>query len=106
GVVGDVEHLPFRAAAFSSLACDDTLARLTDDTAGVAELARVLAVGGRAVLATANGEDLRVLRAELRDRMRGVHKPARADHCSNRHLRKYTWREFERLATAGFRIRA
>ena len=106
GVVGDVEHLPFRDGAFASVACDDTVEHLPDDVGGVRELARVLRAGGRAVLATPNREDLRVLRAKVRDRMRGVHRPAHAYYCSNSHLREYTWREFERLAEAAFRIRA
>jgi SAM-dependent methyltransferase len=105
GVVGDVEHLPFRDGAFPALACDDTIEHLPDDAAGVAELARVLAPGGRAVLATPNREDLRVVRAKLLDRMWGRRKPARAYYCSNSHLREYTWNEFERLANACFRVR-
>jgi glycogen synthase len=106
GVVGDVEHLPFRAGAFGSVACDDTIEHLPDDERGVAELARVLSPGGRAVLATPNREDLRVVRAKLRDRIRGVHRPSRAYYCSSSHLREYTWDEFEQLARTAFRVRA
>jgi SAM-dependent methyltransferase len=106
GVVGDVEHLPFRDGAFASVACDDTVEHLPDDEGGVAELARVLSPGGRAVLATPNREDLRVVRARVRDRVRGIQKPARAYYCSNSHLREYTWEEFEQLARTAFRIRS
>jgi glycogen(starch) synthase len=105
GIVGDVEHLPFRADAFGTVACDDTIEHVPDDAAGVGELARVLKPDGRAVLATPNRDDLRVLRAKARDRMRGVRKPARAYYCSNSHLREYTWEEFERLVGATFRVR-
>jgi SAM-dependent methyltransferase len=105
-VVGDVEHLPFRAGAFDAVACDDTIEHVPDDAAAVAELGRVLKGKGRAVLATPNREDLRVVRAKLRDRTRGVRKPARAYYCSNSHLREYTWDEFERLAGPAFRVRA
>ncbi|HEX3669163.1 MAG TPA: glycosyltransferase [Acidimicrobiia bacterium] len=106
GVVGDVEHLPFRDGTFASVACDDTVEHLADDSAGVAELARVLGARGRAVLATPNREDLRVLCATVRDRMRGVRKPARAYYCSNSQRRVYSWRDFERLVAGAFRIRA
>jgi glycogen synthase len=106
GVVGDVERMPFRDGAFDAVACDDTIEHLPDDRAGVAELARVLRAGGRAVLATPNREDLRVLRARVHDRLRGIRKPARAYYCSNSHLREYTWEEFERLARQVLRVRA
>jgi SAM-dependent methyltransferase len=105
GVVGDIEHLPFRAGAFDALACDDTIEHVPDDATGVAELARVLKPRRRAVLATPNREDLRVVRSKLRDRMRGIRKSERAYFCSNSHLREYTWTEFEQLVDAQFRIR-
>jgi ubiquinone/menaquinone biosynthesis C-methylase UbiE len=106
GVVGDLERLPFRDGAFPSVACDDTIEHVPDDVAGVAELARVLRGGGRAVLATPNRQDLRVLRAKLRDALHGARKPAAAYYCSNSHLREYTWEEFETLVGASFSIRA
>lgn len=106
GVVGDVERLPFRDGVFDALACDDTIEHLPDDAAGVGELARVLRPGGRAVLATPNRSDARVVRRKLRDRLRGVRRPDRAYYCSNSHLREYTWPEFERLARPAFRVRA
>ncbi|MGH9049763.1 MAG: glycosyltransferase, partial [Acidimicrobiia bacterium] len=104
-VVGDAERLPFRAGAFAAVACDDTIEHLPDDGTAVSELARVLAPGGRAVLATPNRNDLRVVRAKLRDRLRGVRKPAAAYYCSNSHLREYTWAELERLVQPYFRLR-
>ncbi len=106
GVVGDLERLPFRDSAFDALACDDTIEHLPDDAAGVGELARVLQPDGLAVLATPNREDARVVRAKVRDRLLGVHKPATAYYCSNSHLREYTWAEFERLLQPAFRVRA
>jgi glycogen synthase len=106
GVVGDLERMPFRNGAFPSVACDDTIEHVPDDTAGVAELARVLRGGGRAVLATPNRQDLRVLRAKLRDALRGARKPDPAYYCSNSHLREYTWQEFEQLVRVPFRVRA
>jgi glycogen synthase len=106
GVVGDVERLPFRNAAFDAVACDDTIEHLPDDASGVAELARVLRLEGTAVLATPNRSDLRVVRAKLRDRYRGARKLDSAYYCSNSHLREYTWTEFERLTTRSFGVQA
>jgi glycogen(starch) synthase len=106
GVVGDLERLPFRNGAFPSVACDDTIEHVPDDVAAVAELARVLRPGGRAVLATPNRQDLRVVRAKLRDTLRGARKPDPAYYCSNSHLREYTWEEFEQLVRVRFRVRA
>jgi glycogen(starch) synthase len=105
GIVADVERLPFRSGAFDALACDDTIEHLPDDAAGVRELARVLRTGGRAVLATPNRSEARVVKAKVRDRLRGVHKPENAYYCSNSHLREYTWHEFERLTRPAFRVR-
>lgn len=105
GMVGDAERLPFREGAFGAVACDDTIEHLPDHDAAVSEIARVLTPGATAVLATPNRNDLRVVRAKLRDRLRGVRKPPAAYYCSNSHLREYTWGELERLVQPAFRVR-
>lgn len=97
GVAGDVERLPFRTGAFDALVCDDTIEHLPDDEAGVSELARVLSLRGRALLATPNRHSAAVLWAQLHDRARGVRKSARSYFVASSHLREYTWPEFERL---------
>jgi glycosyltransferase involved in cell wall biosynthesis/SAM-dependent methyltransferase len=106
GVVGDVECLPFRSGAFDGAVCDDTIEHLPDDAAGVAELARVLRRGGRAVLATPNRWSAAVLAAKLRDRLADRRRPARAYYAAESHLREYTWGGFERLTSKAFARRA
>jgi glycogen synthase len=106
GVAAHAHWLPFRSRAFDAVASDGTLQRLADDKAGVGELARVLRRGGLAVLATPNRGNPLVARAKLDDRLRGLHRPARAYFRSNSHLREYTWREFDRLIRPAFRVRA
>lgn len=105
GLVGDVEHLPFRSGAFDGAVCDDTIEHLPDDAGGVAELARVLRGGGRAVLATPNRWSVAVLAAKLRDRLHDRRRPARAYYAAESHLREYTWRDFEHLAAPAFVVR-
>ena len=96
-VAGDVERLPFRRGVFDGLVCDDTIEHLPNDAAGVKELARVLRLGGRALLATPNRHSAAVLRVRLQDRVAGVPKSARDYFVASSHLREYTWPEFERL---------
>lgn len=103
-VAGDVEHLPFRPSSFDGLVCDDTIEHLPRDAMGVRELARVLRPGGLAILATPNRHSAVVLWTRLRDRARGVRKPARDYFVASSHLREYTWREFERLVRQSFAI--
>lgn len=103
-VAGDVERLPFRTGCFDALVCDDTIEHLPDDAIGVSELARVLAVGGRAVLATPNRRSAAVLAARFRDRIRGVRHPDRYYYVASSHLREYTWPEFERLVRGSFTV--
>jgi SAM-dependent methyltransferase len=95
GVVGDVEALPFRAGAFIGGVCDDTIEHLPDDDRGARELARVLASGGRMVVATPNRHSLGVIRRKLADRLRGRHRPPSAYYAAESHLREYTWRGLE-----------
>jgi len=106
GVVGDVEALPFRAASFDGVACDDTIEHLPDDAAGVAEIARVAGVGAPVVLATPNRHCLTIIRSKAHDRARGRRRPASAYFLSNSHLREYTWGEFERLIAPRFAVQA
>ncbi|MCU1429720.1 MAG: Methyltransferase type 11 [Actinomycetia bacterium] len=97
GVVGDVEALPFRSRAFAGGVCDDTIEHLPDDDRGASELGRVLAPGGRMVVATPNRVRLGVLLWKVRDRVRGRRRPATAYYAAESHLREYTWRQFTRL---------
>lgn len=105
GVVGDLEQLPFRDAAFDGGVCDDTIEHVPADDRAVAELGRVLKRGGRLVLATPSRHSILVLKAKLLDRLRGRRKPDAAYFVSNSHLREYTWREFVDLVEPVFRIR-
>lgn len=90
GVVGDVEHLPFRNGAFDALVCDDTIEHLPDDRRGAGELARVLTADGTAVLATPNRWGLSVIARKTRDRLKGRRLPASAYYAAESHLREYT----------------
>lgn len=102
GVVGDVERLPFRGGAFAALVCDDTIEHLPDDATGAAELARVLAPGGTALIATPNRWSLSVLAAKLRDRWHGRRRLPSAYYAAESHLREYTWAELDRLLAPRF----
>jgi SAM-dependent methyltransferase len=97
GVVGDVEALPFRSAAFAGGVCDDTIEHLPDDDAGARELSRVLAGGGRMVIATPNRHSGAVLLHRLRDVVRRRARPASAYFVAESHLREYTWPELQAL---------
>jgi SAM-dependent methyltransferase len=97
GVVGDVEALPFRSGAFSGGVCDDTIEHLPDDSTGASELGRVLAPGGRMVVATPNRWRLDVVVRKVRDRSRGRRRPASAYFAADSHLREYSWRQLTRL---------
>lgn len=48
--VGDAEHLPFPDNSFDAVLCYSTLCVVTRPTAAIAEIARVLRPGGRAVI--------------------------------------------------------
>jgi SAM-dependent methyltransferase len=106
GVVGDVEHLPFRAGAFDGVACDDTIEHLPDDDAGVGELLRVARRGAPVVVATPNRHNVYILRARLRDRLRGRRLPLEHYFVSSSHLREYSWPEVERLVRARTTVQA
>ena len=97
GVVADLERLPFRDGAFGSIVCDDTIEHVPDDTAGARELLRVTHPDGRVVLATPNRRRLDVLKARVRDQLRGGMRSADAYYAVSSHLREYTWRDLERL---------
>jgi SAM-dependent methyltransferase len=49
-VLGDASHLPFADRSFDIVTCVNGLHHLDDSAAGLAEMARVLAPGGRLVL--------------------------------------------------------
>jgi SAM-dependent methyltransferase len=106
GVVGDVEALPFRDGAFAGGVCDDTIEHLPDDDAGASELRRVLASGGRMVIATPNRHSLSVLLRRLRDTLRRRAGPASDYFVAESHLREYTWPELEALIEPHLVVRA
>jgi len=105
GVVGDVEALPFRDGAFAGGVCDDTIEHLPDDDRGARELGRVLAQGGRMVVATPNRHSLAILGHKLRDRIRGRRRPASDYFIVESHLREYTGRELTRLLGPYLKVR-
>jgi SAM-dependent methyltransferase len=105
GVVGDLEALPFRDAAFAGIGCDDTIEHVPDDRTALAELARVLTPSGRLVLTTPNRRRLDVLRRRLSDILRGRRLPPAAYYAATSHLREYTWRQLLRLVRGRFVIR-
>ena len=102
GMVGDLEHLPFRSNAFEGLVCDDTIEHVPDDREGLRELSRVLRPYGAAVLATPNRHSAAVLKRRLDDLRSGRRRPASDYFVANSHLREYTWSQFERLVRPAF----
>ena len=104
-VVGDVERLPFRPGAFDAVVCDDTVEHLPDDAAGLRELRRVTARGGRVVVATPNRWSAQVLVHRLRDLAAGRRLPRSHYYAAQSHLREYTWAGLVRLARrSGLRV--
>jgi ubiquinone/menaquinone biosynthesis C-methylase UbiE len=55
-LVGDSEHLPFEDGTFTALLCSNSFHHYPDPAAAVREMARVLAPGGRLVLADASSD--------------------------------------------------
>jgi ubiquinone/menaquinone biosynthesis C-methylase UbiE len=55
-VVGDSEHLPFPDGAFTALLCSSSFHHYPEPRLALAEMARVLAPGGRLVLADGAGD--------------------------------------------------
>ena len=96
GVVGDVEALPFRTGAFTGGVCDDTIEHLPDDDRGAHELGRVLASGGRMVVATPNRHSLAVVSRSSATVFAGATVPS-AYYAAESHLREYTWRGLGRV---------
>jgi 2-polyprenyl-3-methyl-5-hydroxy-6-metoxy-1,4-benzoquinol methylase len=105
GVVGDLEHLPFRSGSVDAVVCDDTIEHVPDDRRAVAELAAVLRPHGLAVLATPNRRSLAVIVRKARDRARGNRRPATAYYAAASHLREYAPAEFRRLVGRDFAVR-
>jgi SAM-dependent methyltransferase len=104
GVVADVEALPFRRGAFAGVACDDTIEHVPDDHVAVSELSRVTRAGGAVVIATPNRTNARIALHKIRDRVRGIRRPASAYFVSKSHLREYSWPELEGLVRPAVRI--
>jgi SAM-dependent methyltransferase len=57
GVVGDVRDLPFPDASFDAIYSMGTIEHFDETTRAVAEMARVLAPGGRAIIGVPNRHD-------------------------------------------------
>lgn len=104
-IVADLENLPFRDGVFDGGVCDDTIEHLPNDGQGVAELARVIRRGGRAIVATPNRQSAAVLARKARDRLAGRKLLASAYYAASSHLREYTWPQADRLLEQSFRIR-
>ena len=91
-VVGDSEQLPFPDAAFTALLCSSSFHHYPEPRRALAEMARVLASGGRLVLADGSG-DRRV--ARIADRL--------LRRFDRGHVRLYRSAElFELVGGAGF----
>ena len=103
-VVGDVERLPFRAAAFDAVVCDDTIEHLPDDRKGVRELGRVTRARGTIIVATPNRHSLEVLWRKALDRVRGRRLPSSAYYAAQSHLREYTPRELRDVLEGPLRV--
>lgn len=99
GVVADLEQLPFADGTFPAVVCDDTIEHVPDDGAGAAEVVRVTADGGRAVIATPNRHRLDVLARRARDLLQGRRQPSSHYFAVASHLREYTWRQLEGLVS-------
>jgi SAM-dependent methyltransferase len=104
-VVADLEALPFRNGAFDGGVCDDTIEHLPNDARGVDELARVVRIAGRVVVATPNRQSAAVLFRKTRDRLSGRRLPESTYYAASSHLREYTWPQADRLLRRSFRIR-
>lgn len=74
-VIGDAESLPFAAGEFTAVLCTTSLHHHPRPERTIAEMARVLAPGGRAVIGDANRDrlDIRVL-----ERLLGRFQPGHA----------------------------
>lgn len=103
-VVADLQALPFCKGAFGGAVCDDTIEHVPDDAQAVTELARVIADGGRLVVATPNRRRPDVIWRKMRDRARGRARPGREYFAVASHLREYTWRDLGRLVEADFSV--
>jgi ubiquinone/menaquinone biosynthesis C-methylase UbiE len=104
-VVGDVESLPFRNAAFDAVVCDDTIEHLPDDRQGGRELSRVTCDEGMVIVATPNRRSLEVLWRKTADRSRLRRLPASAYFAADSHLREYTPRELTRVLDPALDVR-
>jgi SAM-dependent methyltransferase len=103
-VVGDVENLPFRTAAFDAVVCDDTIEHLPDDRQGVRELSRVTRAHGTVIVATPNRHSLEVRWRMALDRVRGRRLPSSAYYAAQSHLREYTPRELRDVLDGALRV--
>ncbi len=104
GVVGDVEHLPFRRGSIDAVVCDDTIEHVPDDHRAIAELAAAVRAGGTAVLATPNRRSIEVLVRKIKDRVRGRPLREAAYYAAASHLREYGPAEFSRLVSERFAV--
>ncbi len=104
-VVARVDRLPFPAGSFDAVATYGALEQTIDDTTGVRELGRVLKTGGQAVLAAASKDDVLVRRSKVRDRVRGLNRPAEAYFHMSGAVREYSLRDFEELISPVFHVR-
>ncbi len=74
-VRGFGEELPFRGECFEAVLCKGAMDHFASPPATLAEMARLLRPGGRAVLAIANYDSLSCRLGRLLDRWRGWRRP-------------------------------
>lgn len=87
----DAQHIPFRDGQVSFLLCSEVLEHVPDDRRAAAEIARVLAPGGIAVLTVPNRDQRWGWRFSVRNRRVG-------------HLRLYTMAELRRIFEPGLEV--
>jgi SAM-dependent methyltransferase len=96
----NLERLPFDDCSFDLVLCTQVIEHLLDPQAGVRELARVLAPGGKLVLSTDNRHTLsKVLNAPRSAAVRIAHGRNRSQSVSFPH-RDFAIRDFEWLVDA------
>ena len=88
--MADVDHLPFRDGGFTAVLCSNAFHHYPDPAGAVAEMARVLAPGGRLALGDATSD---LLASRIADRFLRWFEPG--------HVRLYRAAELGAFARAG-----
>src|SRR5882762_1472712 len=111
-VQGDAEHLPFRDRAWERVYCSEVLEHIPSPAAALAEMRRIIAGGGVAVVSVPNERLINALKAALR--RSGLYRllmrarsgdyamPERMD--DEWHLHSFDLASFLALIPPGFRV--